>query len=318
MSTKIEWTDITWNPSTGCDRISPGCDNCYAMTMAKRLKAMGAEKYQNDGDPRTSGPGFGVTFHPEVALEPLRWRKPRKVFVDSMSDLAHARVADEEIALAFAVMALAPQHQFQLLTKRPKRLAKLLARNDFRKMMADVAPLIEDGNGGDSADDWLRVNAPWPLPNVWIGVSAEDQTRAHLRIPWLLDTPAAVRFVSAEPLLGPLDLRMWLEDDPAKFDVPPLDWVIVGGESGPKARPMHPDWARDIRDQCTGAGVAYLFKQWGDYVTTDQMPEDTFRDWDALHNASTCRPGMFWRVGKKHAGRELDGRTWDEYPEVSA
>jgi protein gp37 len=169
----IEWTEVTWNPVTGCDRISVGCDNCYALKMAKRLKAMGAAKYQTDGDPRTSGPGFGVAVHADVMTEPLRWRAPRKVFVNSMSDIAHARVGDTDIARIFALMAVARQHQFQLLTKRPRRLAKLLAREDFRELMAQ-SMLFDDENGGDDVFDWLAVNAPWPLPNVWLGTSIES------------------------------------------------------------------------------------------------------------------------------------------------
>jgi protein gp37 len=251
--TAIEWTDRVWNPTTGCDRVSPGCDNCYALTMAKRLKGMGSAKYQNDGDPKTSGPGFGIAMHQASLAEPLKWRKPQRIFVNSMSDLFHAGVDDIFLGLVWQVMAECPQHTFQILTKRPARMRSFLRPFE-------------------------------PLPNVWLGVSAEDQTRADLRIPKLLDTPAAVRFISAEPLLGPISLTRWLNGGFGTV-APDLHWVIAGGESGAHARPVQADWLRDLRDECTAADVAFLFKQWG-----GQTP--------------------------KANGRELDGRTWDEYPEV--
>lgn len=325
--TKIEWTDRTWNPTTGCDRVSAGCDHCYAMGMAKRLKAMGAEKYQNDGDPLTSGPGFGVAVHEGSLTEPVRWRKPSMVFVNSMSDLFHNDIPDEFIAKVFAVMALADHHTFQVLTKRHGRMRALLSLRSFPELVTTWAWRISAGgamclpNGNDA---YSPSAVAWPLPNVWLGVSAEDQKWAKVRIPVLLDTPAAVRFVSAEPLLGPLDLRMWLENDPEQFDVPPLDWVIVGGESGPKARPMHPDWARKLRDQCTSAGVPYLFKQWGEWVPNGSWRTDTGRPLESPREHAFTDGGrngflpLMARVGKKVAGRELDGRTWDEFPEVTA
>jgi protein gp37 len=259
----IEWTDATWNPVTGCDRTSPGCDNCYALTLAGRLKAMGQPKYQNDGDARTSGPGFGLTLHPDELGTPLRWRKPRMVFVNSMSDLFHPEVPDGFILGVFGVMAQAEQHTFQILTKRPQRMAKLL--------------------------EWAHHEIGWlsaPLPNVWLGTSVENQRYADLRIPHLLRTPAAIRFLSVEPLLGPVDLRL---PDPLRepvFENSTVDWVIVGGESGAGRRPMDPEWARSIRDQCDAGAVPFFFKQWGG------------------------------RTPKSH-GRELDGRTWDELPEVA-
>jgi protein gp37 len=169
-ASSIEWTEVTWNPTTGCDRISPGCDSCYALTLARRLKAMGSAKYQKDGDPRMSGPGFGVSFHNYALMEPLRWRKPHTVFVNSMSDLAHARISDRQIAEVFAVMAVAHQHQFQVLTKRPRRLANLLSRSDFRKKTTQSMFFGDDADAGD----WLIDGAPWPLPNVWLGTSIES------------------------------------------------------------------------------------------------------------------------------------------------
>lgn len=328
--TSIEWTDVTWNPVTGCDRVSPGCDHCYAATMAARLKAMGQPKYQRDGDPRTSGPGFGVAQHNDVLDQPLRWRTPRRVFVNSMSDLFHPRVTDEFIAAVFGVMMAAPRHTFQVLTKRPKRMRALLNDGDFDAAVAGwwehYAPPSQRGG---------LLTPPFPSPNVWLGISIEDDQRADERLPDLWDTPAAVRFVSCEPLLGPVNLML----DATPEDIRP-DWVIVGGESGPGARPMHPAWARDLRRQCSAVGVPFLFKQWGawapiaDVYDEDldvgdllgrhtaavelggDVPQEHLADGITFHVDHQPAPGSWWmeRVGKKAAGRELDGRTWDEFP----
>ncbi|WBC02661.1 phage Gp37/Gp68 family protein [Micromonospora sp. WMMA1976] len=238
----IEWTEATWNPTTGCDRISRGCDHCYALTLAKRLKAMGSPKYQTDGDPRTSGPGFGVATHPAELALPLRWREPRIVFVNSMSDLFHARVPFDFVEQVFEVMAATPQHTYQVLTKRASRLAKLAPR------------------------------LTWPS-NVWMGVSVEDASEVD-RTDHLRTVPAAVRFISAEPLLGPV----------APLDLTGIHWLIAGGESGVGARPVDPAWVRDLRDQCQADEVAFFFKQWGgrtpkaggrhlDGATWDEMPQ---------------------------------------------
>jgi protein gp37 len=218
---RIEWTGITWNPVTGCDRISPGCDHCYALTLAKRLKAMGQARYQHDGNPVTSGPGFAVTCHPAALAIPYRWATPRVVFVNSMSDLFHARVPEPFIRDVFAVMAGTPAHVYQVLTKRPRRALRLAS------------------------------SLPWPR-NLWLGVSIE-----HARYQWRADTlraiPAAIRFISAEPLLGPLD----------SMNLAGIGWVIAGGESGPGYRPPDRAWFRDLRDRCAAAGVPFFFKQWG-------------------------------------------------------
>lgn len=271
MTTAIEWTDATWNPTTGCDRVSPGCDNCYALTMAKRLKSMGSAKYQRDGDPRTSGPGFGITEHPAVLNLPATWRKPRRVFVNSTSDLFHGGVSDEFIAAVWAVMAATPQHTYQILTKRHARLRSLLSSDRFLVLPSEAG--------------WTPEVDRWPLPNVHLGVSVEDQGRADLRIPALLGTPAASRFLSCEPLLGPTDLSRWL-DTPlvcgcgvapdgapdwtggccAACMLPEpsgISWVIVGGESGRGARPMDLAWARSLVAQCATAGVPCFVKQLG-------------------------------------------------------
>lgn len=233
----------TWNPTTGCDTVSAGCDHCYALAFAQRLKAMGSPAYQRDGDPRTSGPGFALALHPERLQAPLRWRRPRLVFVDSMSDLFHPGVPDEFIARVLETMRIAHQHAFFVLTKRPARMRALLCQQ-----------------------------LPTPLPNVWWGTTVEDD-RHVWRAERLRSTPAAVRFLSLQPLLGPLpSLR------PEGFD-----WVYVGGESGPDCRPMDPDWVRDLRDRCVSAGIPFLFKQWGgrtrnaggrllDGRTWDEMP----------------------------------------------
>lgn len=293
-TTAIEWTDATWNPTTGCDRTSPGCDNCYALTMAKRLKAMGSERYQNDGDPRTSGPGFGLTMHPDALDLPLKWRKPRRVFVNSMSDLFHHGVSGQFLGQVFDVMRRCPQHTFQVLTKRSQPMSKILPM-----LYRDCMPAL----------------SPEPLPNVWLGVSIESDRYAfranHLRM-----TPAAVRFLSLEPLLGPLP----------SVDLLGIDWVIVGGESGPNARPMHPDWVRRIRDRCVAAGVPFFFKQWGEFAPEDQVavPEKTpagyfgySGEWSGPRARiwGTANPPVIMaKVGKHAAGRVIDGRTWDEYP----
>lgn len=219
--TSIEWTEVTWNPTTGCDRVSVGCDNCYALTLAKRLKAMGAEKYQNDGDPRTSGPGFGVTVHPDALLAPYSWRQPRVVFVNSMSDLFHAKVPLDFVRQVLQVIADTPQHTYQVLTKRSVRLRKIADQLD------------------------------WP-DNLWLGVSVED-AQAMSRIDDLRMVPAAVRFLSCEPLLGPLP----------NLDLTGIGWVIAGGESGSNHRPVQSEWITGIRDACVQADVPFFFKQWG-------------------------------------------------------
>lgn len=286
--TSIEWATHVWNPTTGCDQVSPGCDHCYALTLAKRLKAMGSAKYQTDGDPRTSGPGFGVAVHGDALTIPLRWREPRMVFVNSMSDLFHDKVPDEFIAKVFGVMAAAPKHTFQCLTKRHGRMRSLLRSDTFRESVF----LSNNLDQGDVLGD------RWPLPNVWLGVSVEDQHWADIRIPKLLDTPAAVRWLSCEPLLGPVDLhdcggidaieKDWMGGPGGGTGAPHsfIDWVVVGGESGPGARPMDFDWPRSLRNQCA-ADVPFFLKQIG-----GRTP--------------------------KANGRELDGRTWDEYPRLTS
>ncbi|OHU55958.1 hypothetical protein BKG83_17440 [Mycobacteroides chelonae] len=312
--TGIEWTDATWNPITGCDKVSPGCDHCYAETLAERFRGTPGHYYER---------GFDVQLRRNMLDLPLskKWAEPRRIFVNSMSDLFHNKVSYEYIAEVFAIMALAPQHTFQVLTKRHGRMRSLLNSGGFHTAVVEHMLAMTPEEQLSDVGDVL------PLPNVWLGVSAEDQKRAELRIPFLMDTPAAVRFVSLEPLLARVDLwPSWLhpvmrEPSPENHTlgrrigkangVGFIDWVIVGGESGPGARPMHPDWARSLRDQCVAAGVPLLFKQWGEWTPNIGH---RYRDW-----ANLSDPHEFvMRVGKKAAGRELDGCTWDQYPEAVA
>lgn len=266
--TTIEWTEQTWNPTSGCDRISPGCDNCYALTMAKRLKGMGSAKYQNDGNPRTSGPGFALTVHTDALEAPLHWKKPRTVFVNSMSDLFHARVPHEFLARVFAVMAATPQHTYQILTKRPERAARILTdlctcgaghprgehlRSDMEWAATSHSPTYVPG-----LEHGIYHRTGWPLPNVWIGTSIESDKYVR-RADHLRNTPAAVRFISAEPLLGPLP----------SLDLSGIDWLIVGGESGPGARPFKPQWAADLVDAAREGGTAPFVKQLGSVWARD-------------------------------------------------
>lgn len=334
--TSIEWTrgddgtpGATWNPITGCTKVSPGCDHCYAKTIHERFNGTGS--FDN------------VTLHPDRLDKPLHWRRPRKVFVNSMSDLFHDQVSDEYIAKVFAVMSIATQHTFQVLTKRHARMRSMLtgrvqprpgASMPF-KFLVDVErmrmgyPVLSDSPLADGT-------YAWPLKNVWLGVSVENQQWADIRIPALLGTPAAVRFLSCEPLLGPVELlgRRYLRPafcsqcggewnghacGPTHALLAHdrgIGWVIVGGESGPNARPIHPQWARDIRDQCVAAGVPFLFKQWGESAPLGQMTADGRAIAERRYRTCFAPDEMHQivQVGKKAAGRELDGRTWDEYP----
>ncbi|MDK0525060.1 phage Gp37/Gp68 family protein [Streptomyces sp. ML-6] len=268
--TSIQWTEQTWNPTTGCDRVSDGCLNCYALTMAKRLKGMGAAKYQNDGNPKTSGLGFGITMHPDVLDEPWHWKKPRRVFVNSMSDLFHAGVTDEFIARVFAVMALTPRHTYQILTKRHARMRSLLNRPDFADMIRSEM-VAEVG-----AYTTLARSGSWSLPlrNVYLGVSVENQKWADIRIKALAQTPAAVRFLSCEPLLGPVRLPLTeLVDGPGPAHS--IDWVIIGGESGPGARPFQTQWAADLINDTRRLGAAPFVKQLGSVWARENHASDS-------------------------------------------
>lgn len=322
----IEWTDATWSPVTGCTRVSDGCLNCY-IERSTPIRIAG-RKFDGEG----IGSSLAVQLHPNRLDWPLRKRDGKKIFVCSQADLFHDDVPDEYIARVFAVMALAPQHTFQVLTKRHGRMGALLRDGEFQQQVYDAWGQLEMPKGRPSMEDWPWSG--WPLPNVWLGVSTEDQKRADLRIPALLDTPAAARFVSAEPLLGPIDLHGDPIGKDSVFWIGHLDWVIVGGESGSGARPMHPDWARSLRDQCLAAGVPFLFKQWGEWRWTREADDYEYErahgdlypnaKWETVSPDGVIaadnipHPGYatMQRVGKKRAGRELDGRTWDQYPEV--
>jgi len=236
QNSKIEWTQCTWNPVTGCTKISPGCLNCYAERMAKRLRAMGQERYKN---------GFKLTLHPEVLNEPYHWKRPHAIFVNSMSDLFHKDVSYDFISKSFDVMCQASYHRFQVLTKRSSRLLQ------------------------------LSMELPWP-ENIWMGVSVENADYTF-RIDRLRQTPAAIKFLSLEPLLGPIP----------NLQLNGINWVIVGGESVPRARPILHSWVIDIRNQCFSADVPFFFKQWGG-------------------------------VNKKKTGRLLQGKTWDNYPKIDS
>ncbi len=362
MTTGITWTEETWNPIVGCSIVSKGCTNCYAMQWA------GQRMDGNPKSPHYAGTTKQVNGHhvwtgklaqaPEVTLlKPLRWTRPRMIFVNSMSDLFHEAVPDEWIDQIFAVMALTPQHTYQILTKRPARMKAYMADEATRGRILDLALQMKE----------LPHNWAWPLRNVWLGVSVEDQATADERIPLLLETPAAVRWISAEPLLGSVDLenlafpKHWEKcectDHPTtlnafeasvycegccecaeSLDCGRLDWVVIGGESGRDARPMHPDWARQLRDQCADAEVPFFFKQWGEWTEDPrdhdvELPDGTYRvvhlpgmrfitpegrlypnfeEFALDDSAMSAYPVR--RVGKKSAGDRLDGAQHHNWP----
>ena len=287
-TSNIEWTDTTWNPVVGCSKVSPGCAHCYAETMAARLRGMALADIAAGRDPGRKrhyieaiddkGRWTGKMIPaPEALADPLGWRKPRRVFVNSMSDLFHEDVPDEFIDRVFAVMYQAQWHTYQVLTKRAERMHRYMTAPGRAvaigtaafKLASEMSPeKTSILTNGDFVDD---VQAGWPIRQVWLGVSAEDQQRADERVPWLLKTPAAVRFVSAEPLLGAIDLDSGPRGGPPRYlsvevdhnEDRMLDWIIVGGESGPGARPCDIEWIRSIVGQCKAAGVACFVKQLG-------------------------------------------------------
>jgi len=328
MTSKIEWTDETWNPVIGCSHISAGCENCYAEKMAIRLMNMECRGYINKDVVRNSTGWTGKTAFVESALhKPLHWRKPRRIFVCSMGDLFHDSVPFEWVDQVLAIAWQCPQHTFQILTKRPKRMAQYFSPENLRYSARKIADLLPPGTFGT-----FDCDMNWPMENLWLGVTAENQKTADYRIPELLLIPAAVRFVSVEPMLGPVDLRR-LDYDKGVIGIdslagtcgvyqldnaecPRLDWVICGGESGPGARPMDPDWVRSLRDQCGEAETPFFFKQWGHWCHLEQMPDDTFAQIDASDNSPTA-PSDYkkpWGIGKKAAGKELDGQIWHQFP----
>ena len=309
----IEWTDATWNPVTGCSKVSQGCKNCYAEALFPR--AYGKVRKFTD-----------VRIHPERLDWPLRWRgspkakaegRPSRIFVNSMSDLFHEDVPTTFVYQVFLRMWAAPDFVFQVLTKRPTRMTQLVKAwlDVDRRLMGKFAPDALPGGGGIE-------RRGGPLDNVWFGVSVEDQKTADERIPILLQTPAAVRWVSYEPALGPVDFSRYLtpEDMTADDGTPDiariecLDWIVAGGESGPHARPPHPDWFRQVRDQCQAAGVPFFFKQWGAWKPHEGPPYDA-----SLIVCPGRLPdaGMDWVGNKKKAGCVLDGREHKEFPKIT-
>ena len=336
MPTKIEWTDETWNPVRGCSRVSEGCRNCYAEREANRHRATlykGLVKITN-GRPAWTGK---VRTIPEKFADPMFWRKPRRIFVNSMSDLFHEGISDETLVSLFAVMGnshiatgVTRTHQFQILTKRPERMWDFMTRLRWRvafglameaggrTLLLNNLPYLATYDPWGSIGGGKSEERPvtWVPPQVMLGVSFEDQVTADQRIPWLLKTPAAQRFASYEPALGAVNLREALPSDEiggAEFGIF-LDWVIVGGESGPNARPATPEWFRSVRDQCVATGVPFFFKQWGEWSPTGKFSH--------APNAADVPVGdgsfhRMLRVGKKHAGRRLDGKEWSQFPTCS-
>ncbi len=298
--TKIEWADRVWNPVTGCTKVSEGCRNCYADRLARRLA--GRCGYPKDAP-------FRVTLHPEKLDDPLRWKKPARVFVNSMSDLFHKDVPFEFIDRVFAVMAEAHRHTFIVLTKRPERMLEYMSGDRYS------ARRVFDLTSGLAGK--FDCDLYWPLPNVWLGVSAENQASADERIPLLLQTPAAVRFVSCEPMLGPINLSPWVDPRLNVINRPQkLDWLICGGESGPGARPMNPDWARSLRDQCQAAGVSFYFKQWGEWWPTRQKTQSKFFYPGKPRLWCWDDGSLSLHIGKHKAGSLLDGQEYKQFPEV--
>lgn len=370
-NTLIEWArhpvtgkGATWNIVTGCSVVSPGCTNCYAMKLAgTRLKHHESRKgltVDTKAGPVWNGQ---TSFNEQWLTQPLQWQTPRGILVAAHGDLFAEGVTDAQLDRIFAVMALASQHVFFVLTKRPERMRDYLRAMPARaSSVATAAAWFWGAKDPDAVYDWVAEKIQHALPNVWLGVSVEDQTRADERIPLLLDTPAAIRFISAEPLLGPVDLTKLPEaffdatsnaltgywswhGGPSRQESAYLDWVIAGGESGPNARPMHPDWARALRDQCAEADVPFFFKQWGNWreavsdwrdedgnhVEIDPNSDEGEALFDKRYDKLMSIDGRLFtprtlpddtparlieRIGKKAAGRELDGVTHDAMPEI--
>ena len=344
--TGIEWTDATWNPITGCAVVSPGCKRCYAMKLAgtrlRHIPSRAGLTRDSQAGPVWTGE---VRLNEQWLDQPLRWQRPRKIFVCAHGDLFAENVPDAWIDRVFAVMALAPQHTFQVLTKRAARMRHYVRNLPNRDdLVASAAVHMWGGRDPDGVHETVMHAVRNPLPNVWLGVSAEDQQRADERVPELLATPAAIRFVSAEPLLGPIDFtcvprpKAWptptddIADgiDALRYLHRPhpealgaaeprsIDWIIAGGESGAGARPMHPAWVREIRDDCAAAGVAFLFKQWGAFRPLTPAEQNTACGATLIGSDRYDRDAYVLRVGKKRAGRLLDGAEHNAFPEVPA
>jgi protein gp37 len=354
---KIEWTEKTWNPTLGCTEVSAGCENCYAARMAYRLAHIQHAQVAADYDGLAKKLPNGkivwtgeVHILPHRLLEPVRIKKPTLFFVDSMSDLFHESVPFITIAQAYAMMALCPQHTFQILTKRPERAVEFYTRvgeemgmiqsfaedlvykhpdiffalekmgtkewisNDLQQHLKDAGwysgiTYVDSGDGDVDKEPEFFYEGKIPFPNIWVGTSVEDQKAADRRIPELLKVPAAVRFLSCEPLLGPVKIPY--------EQLKGIDWVIAGGESGPGARPMHPDWPRTLRNHCFVVNVPFFFKQWGEYLPFCQVEGP--RPWPTRSFVSPHNPAKmneYYKAGKKLAGRTLDRKEWNEYPKA--
>lgn len=358
MATKIEWCEETWNPIVGCTKISPGCDHCYAERMAKRLKAM-SEKYDGKGSDTlhrsatgpyaevisAKGTWNGFTSFVKSAMEkPLHWKTPRKIFVCSMGDLFHESALIRWIDMIIAMAALVPKHIFIILTKRPEKMFDYFkaSKDDLIERWGDACYEIGVSDKNDDIDSppcWIhnRLQDEWPMNNLWLGVTAENQEQANIRISILLEIPAVKRFVSVEPMLGPIDfydiqkgnefyhaLKGFgdISGSNGHFGGTKLDWVICGGESGPGARLMHPDWVRSLRDQCQNAGTPFFFKQWGEWVPEDQASKPLYEkyltmpinNWPKHLPQDPHGQKLFFKAGKKAAGSTLDGEKFKEYP----
>lgn len=318
--TTIEWTDKVWNPVTGCSKVSEGCRNCYAERVFPR--AYGDQRIEIGGEsrPRTFA---DIVLHRDRLDQPLHWKKPSRIFVNSMSDLFHEAVPDFFIEDVWAVMMASPWHTFQILTKRPERMKVFLENQDWERVGRLV---VQYSHKAAYLALECKARGERIMPHIWLGVSVEDQKTADERIPLLRKTSAAVRFISVEPLLGQINLCL----SPGGVEIG-INWVIVGGESGSKARPMHPDWARSIRDQCQAGGVLFFFKQWGEWEPVAPIYDEDDKHIHRVNRADPdrCvvldRMGLQWpefqpppgtwmmeRVGKKAAGRLLDGREWSD------
>lgn len=341
--TKIEWTEKTWNPIVGCSIATPGCINCYAMKMASRIEAMnaalsdghGLAAHYNGTTVKKNGKavwtGKLALADDHTLLTPLRRKKPTVYFVNSMGDLFHENAPDEWIDRVFAVMALAPQHTFQVLTKRAERMRRYCSDprtpRRIHEIVCDMVVAMDLQVVLIATPAHETIRAPyrrirldaWPLSNVWHGVSTERQQEANTRIPLLLDTAAAIRFISAEPLLGPLDL--------SNLKLDRVDLIIVGGESGNAARPMHPAWAISLRDQCATAGVPFFFKQWGEFAPSfprqsqernaSKQANVAWPDGTIAYGSAAEHGGIgihLDRMGKAKAGRLLEGVQHDGWP----
>jgi protein gp37 len=336
--TKIQWADATINPAYGCTKCSPGCDHCYAETMASRNLSK-CYAGLTEGRKWTGR----VNLFPERMEEALKWKRPRRIFVGSMTDLFHKSVPFDFLDSIFAVMALAWDHTFMLLTKRPERMLEYFnscpttwSNHLANRIYSITGSIKKDNQVQASIEGRLNHSVGWPMRHVHLGVTVCNQAEADAKIPILLATPAAKRFVSVEPMLGSVNVSDHLEVWPGCGGGEPredcefcsgnlriLDWVICGGESGPGARPMHPDWARSLRDQCQAAGTPFFFKQWGEWAPGERS-QDVVADilLDSRGEAAghirsvgqMVQPEPMSRVGKRRAGRLLDGIEWNEFP----